>query len=72
MISLLISLLILLVIFAVVWWILSLVPIPPQFRWIANVVIALIFLVWLISILGGVGGLGFGLTPGLGARHPLW
>ena len=33
MLSLLVTLLILLVIFAVFWWILSMIPIPPQFKW---------------------------------------
>ena len=35
MLSLLVTLLILLVIFAIFWWILSMIPIPPQFKWIA-------------------------------------
>ena len=53
MLSLLVSLLILLVIFAVVWWILSMIPVPPQFKWIVNVIVAIIFLICIISLLTG-------------------
>lgn len=53
MLSVLVSLLILLVIFAVIWWILSLIPIPPQFAWIVRVVFAIIFLIALIELLTG-------------------
>lgn len=63
MISLLISLLVLILIFAIVWWILSLIPVPPQFRWIAQVVLGIILLLCLLGFL--TGGIGF---PAL---HPL-
>jgi hypothetical protein len=59
MISLLVSLLILILIFAVFWWIVSLIPIPPPFTWIVQVVIAIIFLIALIETLTG----GFVLFP---------
>ena len=58
MLSLLIWFLVLLIVFAIVWWILSMIPIPPQFRWIANVVLAIIFLIIVVSLLtGNIGGL---------------
>jgi hypothetical protein len=53
MLSLLVSLLILLVIFAVIWWILSMIPVPPPFVWIVRVIFAIIFLICLISLLTG-------------------
>lgn len=63
MLSLLVSLLILLVIFAVVWWILSMIPVPAEFMWIVRVIFAIIFLIALISLLTGA----FSFYPG----HPL-
>lgn len=59
MLSLLVSLLILLLIFGVIWWIMSMIPIPPEFAWIVRVVFAIIFLIALISLLTG----GFSLMP---------
>ena len=53
MIGLLISLIILLVIFAVAWWILGMIPVPAEFRWVVNVVFALIFLICFICLLTG-------------------
>lgn len=53
MLSLLVSLLILLVIFAVVWWILSMIPVPANLAWIVRVIFAIIFLICLISLLTG-------------------
>jgi hypothetical protein len=53
MLSLLVSLLILLVIFAVIWWILGMIPIPGEFRWVVNVVVAIIFLICIISMFTG-------------------
>jgi hypothetical protein len=43
MISTLIYLLVLLIVFALVWWVLSLIPLPAPMRQIANVVLAVIF-----------------------------
>lgn len=55
MIGLLVTLLILLIVFAIVWWLASMIPIPPQFRWVVNVLLGLILLILLLSILfGGV------------------
>jgi hypothetical protein len=57
MISLLVSLLILCLIFGVAWWVLSLIPMPPPFKTVAQVVIAIIFLLvliaWLAPSIGG-------------------
>jgi hypothetical protein len=53
MLSLLVSLLVLLIIFAVIWWILGMIPIPPQFAWIVRVVFAIIFLIAMIELLTG-------------------
>ncbi len=53
MLSLLIGLLILVVIFSVVWWILSMIPIPGPFFWVVRVIFAIIFLIALISFLTG-------------------
>lgn len=63
MLSLLLSLLILLVIFAVIYYIGTLIPVPPPFAWIVQVVIAIFFLIALIELLTG----GFSLLP-LGGR----
>jgi hypothetical protein len=56
MISLLISLLILLVIFALIWWIISLIPIPPPFTWVVQVIFAIFLLIALVSLLTGSWG----------------
>ena len=53
MLSLLISLLVLCLILGVVYWILSMIPIPPPFAWVVRVVFAIICLICLISILTG-------------------
>ncbi len=53
MIGILISLVVLLIIFAVFWWILGMIPVPAELRWIVNVVFALIFLICFICLLTG-------------------
>lgn len=53
MLSILISLLILLVIFSVIWWILSMIPVPAPFVWIVRVIFAIIFLIALIALITG-------------------
>lgn len=53
MISLLISLLILCLILGIFWWILSMIPIPPQFKWVVQVIVAIVFLIALIELLTG-------------------
>lgn len=64
MLEFLLSLLILVVIFAVVWWIFGMVPVPAEFRWLVNVIIAVVFLIALVSLLMG----GYTLFP---AHHLL-
>lgn len=60
MLSILISLLVLLIIFAIVWWIISMIPIPPPFVWLVRVIFAVIFLICLLELL--LGGFSFGHT----------
>lgn len=55
--SLLITLLIYLVILGVVYWVITLIPLPPPFRTIALVIFALLVLVLLFNFLSG-GSLG--------------
>jgi hypothetical protein len=61
MLSLLVSILVLCVILAIFWWILSMIPIPAEFAWVVRVLVAIIFLIALISLLGG--GWGFPYHP---------
>ena len=56
MISVLITLLVICLIFGVVWWILTLIPLPPPIVNIVKVILALILLIWLISVLLPLGG----------------
>lgn len=44
MITLLIYLLILILIFGVIWWVIDLIPLPPNFKNIARAIVALILL----------------------------
>lgn len=53
MLSLLVGLLILILIFAIVWWIITMIPVPPQFKWVVNVLFAIILLIAVISLLTG-------------------
>ena len=53
MLSLLIGLLILILILGVVYWIITMIPIPPQFRWIVQVLFAIIVLIAIVSLLTG-------------------
>ena len=48
MISVLVTILVLCLIFGLIWWIFSLIPLPPPFGQIARVVIAIIFLLIVI------------------------
>jgi hypothetical protein len=48
------------IIFGVIWWILTMIPLPPPFMQIARVVCAVIFLIWLIYLLIPLAGGGFG------------
>ena len=51
MLSILVSFLILVLILSVIWWVLTLIPLPPPFRMVAQVVIAVIALIYLITLL---------------------
>ena len=51
MISVLFSLLIMCIIFGVVYWIITLIPLPPPFKQVALVICAVIFLIRLIYML---------------------
>jgi hypothetical protein len=51
MISLLVTLLIMCLIYAVIWWILTLIPLPPPVGNIVRVAVAVLFLIWLIYML---------------------
>lgn len=56
MIGLLVNLLILVLIFGVAYWIITLIPLPPPFALVAQVVLALILLIVLVEfLLGGAG-----------------
>ena len=55
MISLLITVLVIVLVCGVLWWVVTLLPLPAPFGRIAQVVIALIALFWLLSALGVVG-----------------
>ena len=51
MIELLIALLIVLLIFAILWYAISLIPLPPPFGMIAQLLVALILILVLVSYL---------------------
>lgn len=53
LISLLVTVLVLVLIGGVVWWILTLVPLPEPFGKIAQIVVALIFVLVLLGVVFG-------------------
>ena len=61
MLSILISILVMCIIFGLLWWILSIIPLPAPFAQVARVVFAVIFCIWLIYL----------LVPYAGFGHPL-
>ena len=62
MISLLVFILILALIFGVVWYVISLIPLPPPFGRVAQIVVGLIFILVLIgAVFGGVAVPNFGI-----------
>ena len=64
MIPLLLYILILVLVLGLVWYVVTtLLPIPPQFLRVAQVVIVVLFVVLLLSLL-------FGLVPGTGFYAP--
>lgn len=54
MLSLLISLLVICLILGVVWVILSRIPIPPDLKWIVEVVFLLIAVIAIVGLLTGM------------------
>jgi ethanolamine transporter EutH len=60
MISILITILIYLLVLGVIWWIVTLIPLPHPFGQIARVVVVVIGLLLILNLL-----LGFVDTPGL-------
>ena len=54
MLDLLVTLLIVVLICALIWWILSLIPIPEPFKTIVIVIFAIIIVIYLISLLTGL------------------
>jgi len=63
MIGLLVNLLILVLILGVVWWVISLFPLPEPFPRVVQVIFVVIVLLILIDFLTGVAGVGW---------QPLW
>ena len=60
MISILVTVLVMAIIFGLIWWVLSVIPLPPPFGQIARVVCVVIFCLWLIYLLLPLAGGGFG------------
>lgn len=58
MLTLLIHMLIILLILGVAWWVISLIPLPPPFHMILQVVFVLIALIVVIDLLLGISGSG--------------
>ena len=52
MIGLLVTLLIGLLILSIVWWVVRQMPIPAQFKWVAAAIVALIAIIFLLSLIG--------------------
>jgi len=61
MISLLITILVICLIFGLIWWVISLIPIPAPFGQVARVIVAVIFCIWLIYLLLPFAGIGGGM-----------
>lgn len=52
MISLLVTLFIVLVIAAIVYWVISILPIPANFKWIFYAILGLIVIIYLLAKIG--------------------
>jgi hypothetical protein len=63
MLGLLVTILVMCIIFGLIWWIISVIPLPPPFARIAQVVCVVLFCLWLIYLILPLAGGGFG--------HPL-
>ena len=67
MLSVLVTILIMCLIFGLIWWVITLIPLPPPFAQVARVVIAVIFCIWIIYLLLPLAGMG----AGFGGYHSL-
>ncbi len=65
--SVLLTLLVYLVILAIVWWVVTQLPLPPPFRLVATVIVAILAILMLVSLVGG----GFGSLGGCGSGNAL-
>ena len=65
MLGLLVSILVACIVFSLIWWIVTVLPLPPPFAQIARVIVVVIFCLILIYMLLPLAA-GFG-----GLRHPL-
>ena len=55
MLNLLVTLLILVLVFGLVWWVVSLIPLPAPFATVAQALVAVIFIIILLGVaFGGV------------------
>ena len=63
MISLLVYVLVMCIVFGLIWWILSVIPLPAPFGQVARVVVVVIFCIILIYMLLGLAGTGFPHPP---------
>ena len=63
MIGLLINLLIIVLIFALVWWVITQLPLPPPFAKIAQVVVVVLACLVVIDLLAGLAGTGLAWRP---------
>jgi hypothetical protein len=54
MVSLLVTLLIGLIVIAGLWYIIRMLPLPPPFGQIAQVILVVVALIWLIYLLAGL------------------
>jgi hypothetical protein len=48
------------IIFGLIWWVITMIPLPAPFAQVARVVIAVIFIIWMIYLLLPLAGGGFG------------
>jgi hypothetical protein len=62
MLEVLVTLLVMCLIFGIIWWIITLIPLPAPFAQVARVIVAVIFLIWMIYLLLPLTG---------GGLHPL-
>lgn len=66
--SVILTLIVYLAILAILWWVISSLPLPEPFGIVARVVFAVVAILLLLSLLGGgIGSIGGG--PGFSLRH---